>query len=45
MKMKENYTALLKSIEELKKNLNSQEMTLNLTTSKTMSNTNYIKEL
>eukprot|EP00347_Sterkiella_histriomuscorum_P004867 403358786 len=45
MKLKENYTALLQSIEEQKKKLNTQEMNLNLTTSKTMSNTNYIKEL
>ncbi len=45
LKLKENYTNLLKPIEELKKQMGAQEMTLNLTSSKTMSNSNYIKEL
>ncbi len=43
--MKYEHSRQLDSIDELRKNLDKQEMQLNLTTSKAMTNSNYIKEL
>ncbi|CDW88205.1 UNKNOWN [Stylonychia lemnae] len=44
-KLKENYANLLLSIEDLRNNLSNQELNLSLTTSKSMSNSNYVREL
>lgn len=43
--MKSEHNRMLDSIEDLRKHLDKVEMQLNLTTSKAMTNHNYIKEL
>ncbi len=43
--MKSEHDKMLDAIDENRKKLDTQEMQLNLTSSKAMSNYNYIKEL
>lgn len=43
--MRAEHSKMLDSIDELRKSLDKTEMQLNLTTSKAMSNYNYIREL
>lgn len=45
IQMKYEHSKMLDSINELRKHLDKQEMQLNLTTSKAMTNANIIKEL